>query len=76
MCANHINGSWSSESRNEDMTELHKWIGENNNHITGFKALIFSGDNDAICSTLGTQSWLEPAFKELVDKNKNWFPWT
>jgi len=74
MCANNINAKWSTESRNEDMTDLHKWIGSNHSHITGFKALIFSGDNDAICSTLGTQSWIEPAFAGLV--TRDWFSWT
>lgn len=74
MCANSINAKWSSESRNADMTELHKWIGTNHSHVNGFKALIFSGDNDAICSTLGTQSWIEPAFEGLV--KRDWFSWT
>jgi len=74
MCANHINAGWSTESRNEDMTELHKWIAGNHTQVEGFNALIFSGDNDAICSTLGTQSWLEPLFEDYI-KN-DWFSWT
>mmetsp|Transcript_44651 Transcript_44651/g.37552 ORF Transcript_44651/g.37552 Transcript_44651/m.37552 type:complete len:91 (+) Transcript_44651:1007-1279(+) len=74
MCNNNINAQWSNESRVDDMADMHLWIAKNNSHIKGFKALIYSGDNDAICSTLGTQSWIEPTFIE--NKERDWFSWT
>lgn len=72
MCNMAVNEGW-DESHHEDMAPMHKWIGENNAHVDGFKALIFSGDNDAICSTLGTFSWIDPTFDGLVSKELfNW----
>jgi len=54
LCNTDINEHW-SDSRNDDIAPLHKWIGENHSHVPGFKAMIMSGDDDAICSTLGTE---------------------
>jgi len=72
MCNSDINNHW-DDSRNTDMAPLHKWIGENHSHVLGFKALIMSGDNDAICSTLGTESWIEPTFQGL--EQGDWYSW-
>jgi len=54
ICNSDINNHW-DDSRNNDLAPLHKWIGENHAHVEGFKAMIMSGDNDGICSTLGTE---------------------
>lgn len=56
------------------MAPVHEWIQENNSHISGFKALIYSGDDDAICATLGTQYWLDNTFGDKI-KNE-WNQWT
>jgi len=48
------------------MSLVHKYISENHSHVKNFKGLIYSGDNDAICSTLGTEYWLFPTFKGHV----------
>lgn len=53
------------------MAPVHEWIQENNSHITGFKALIYSGDDDAICATLGTQYWLDNTFGDKIRNDWN-----
>jgi len=65
VCARNVGSSW-DYSRYNNMIDVHKWISVNHSHITNFKAMIYSGDNDAICSTLGTQSWITPLFKDNV----------
>jgi len=51
------------------MSPVHLWISQNHGHVHGFKALIMSGDNDLNCSTLGTNYWIERAFKGLENKS-------
>jgi len=72
-CDSGVYFGWDQSAYDNDMSLIHEWISLNHSHIDGFKALIFSGDNDAICATLGTQQWLEESFGGNVAED--WHPW-
>lgn len=54
FCSDSVGDKYGN-SQHDDMAPVHQWISQNHSHIKDFKALIYSGDNDAICATIGTQ---------------------
>lgn len=72
-CDDYVWNNWDQSVYDDDMSLIHEWIADNHSHIDGFKAMIFSGDNDAICATLGTQQWLDQSFGDNVQTA--WAPW-
>jgi len=54
FCSDPVYDKWGN-SQHEDMAPVHQWISQNHSHVNDFKGLIYSGDNDAICATIGTQ---------------------
>lgn len=69
-CSFKIN--YSSKSMNNPMEPTYKWLIENGGglHIT-----IVSGDDDSVCGTLGTQSWIWD-MDYTVNAQYNWKQWT
>jgi len=55
------------------MTVVHQYIADNHSHVPNFKAMIYSGDNDTVCATLGTEYWIFPLFGKNI--TKDYSPW-
>lgn len=57
-----------------DVTNLYSILYNSKDKIDGFKMLVFSGDSDSVCGTVGTQHWVY----NLTGTNVNtlWRNWT
>ena len=47
-----------------------------NSNGDGIRMLVFSGDDDSVCSTAGTQTWIWGLGVEPKSDNDTWQPWT
>ena len=47
-----------------------EWLALNASHL---RLLVYSGDDDSVCGTIGTQLWLGEYFGEHI--KRNWMPW-
>ncbi len=57
----------------EDMTPYYKYLLQNNGQYD-LDILVYSGDDDAVCATIGTQSWIYDLGYAPV-KGKDWTNW-
>ena len=53
QCNDNVNMRWNQDDWGADVTPLYGQLVNR-----GIKILIFSGDSDSVCSTMGTQAWL------------------
>jgi len=63
VCNGAINSLWDRDQENEGMEPIYQYLLNNSD----LKIMIYSGDNDAVCATAGTQLFLW---------DMNWFPTT
>jgi len=68
-CSSKIN--YSDESMQNPMEPTWKWLVEN---APDLRITIVSGDDDSVCGTLGTQSWIWN-MNYTVNENVNWKQW-
>merc|ERR1719476_442541 len=66
-CDGSINSNWNQTDLNAPMMPVYQWL-MNNSDI---KILIYSGDNDSVCATLGTQQFIW----NMSPINSAWKPW-
>lgn len=58
QCHDEINERWSFADFLADTTYLYSRIYNHPLKPKNFKMLVFSGDNDGVCATVGTQNWI------------------
>ncbi|RYH26486.1 hypothetical protein EON65_14390 [archaeon] len=58
FCNDEINENWSFSDFLADTTHLYGEIFNHPNKRKDFKMLVFSGDSDGVCATVGTQHWI------------------
>ena len=58
LCNDTVNGNWASTDYFGDTTRLYSKIYNHPRKPKGFKMLVFSGDSDGVCATIGTQNWI------------------
>lgn len=69
MCNGDINGGWSRTDLNAPMMPVYDYLVSNSN----LKIMIYSGDDDSICATSGTQMFLWDMGWKI---NEEWMSWT
>jgi len=67
-CNNFINENWNKISFDDDMINYHEWL---INNAPELRKLIFSGDDDSVCSAFGTQTYIW----KLSAVEKEWSQW-
>eukprot|EP01032_Pedospumella_encystans_P009102 gene9102-10747_t len=58
FCSDAVNEHWAENDLFADTTELYKLIYTHKHKPKDFKMLVFSGDIDGVCATIGTQHWI------------------
>lgn len=58
VCNDYLNGRWASSDYFADTTKLYSEIYNHPNKPADFKMLVYSGDSDGVCATIGTQHWI------------------
>eukprot|EP01083_Nonionella_stella_P007795 22426_1 len=69
MCSAKVD--YSDESMNNPMQPTYQWLIENGDDL---RITIVSGDDDSVCGTLGTQSWIWD-MNYTVNAEYNWKRW-
>lgn len=57
-CSDAVNGHWSMNDFLADTTALYSKIFNHPAKRKDFKMLVYSGDSDGVCATVGTQYWI------------------
>lgn len=57
-CSDPVNGGWAFNDYLSDTTHLYSLIFNHPAKRKDFKMLVFSGDSDGVCATVGTQHWI------------------
>jgi hypothetical protein len=57
-CDDYVNGMWAFNDYLADTTALYGVVFAHEHKPRDFKMLVFSGDADGVCSTVGTQHWV------------------
>lgn len=68
-CSDTVGNKYSQTDVKEAMMPVYKWLFKNAPELS---ILVMSGDDDAVCATLGTQQWVWDMGVEVADK---WAPW-
>ena len=58
FCNDPINEKWSESDFFADTTRLYSAVYRHANKPKNFKMLVYSGDSDGVCATIGTQNWI------------------
>lgn len=72
-CNDHINEDWFVMDFISDVTTLYSDIYNHPSKPKHFKMLIYSGDSDGICATIGTQNWIYEI--DNAEVMSLWQPW-
>lgn len=73
QCSDEVNENWAFSDYLADTTYLYSRIYNHPNKPKDFKMLIFSGDNDGVCATVGTQNWVyDIQGSKIVSLYKPW----
>lgn len=70
-CSTAVN--YSQSDVNTPMEPVYKWLLTN---APALKIVIFSGDDDTICATQGTQLWLNTNMTDVLRVRQAWAPWS
>jgi len=68
-CSDAVGNQYSQEDTITAMMPVYKWLVSNAPQLS---ILVMSGDDDAVCATLGTQQWVWDMGYEVADQ---WAPW-
>jgi len=68
-CSNTVSGKYSQQDTIAPMMPIYKWLVEKAPEV---KILVYSGDDDAVCATLGTQQWIWDMGYPISDE---WAAW-
>jgi len=69
-CSNTVGQQYSAADTLVPMMPVYKWLIDNAPEL---RILVYSGDDDAICATLGSQQWIWDMGYAVSDQ---WAPWT
>ena len=58
VCSEPVSNNWSLNDYFADTTALYSEVYNHSKKPIGFKMLIYSGDSDGVCATIGTQNWI------------------
>eukprot|EP01040_Poterioochromonas_malhamensis_P009227 gene9227-10016_t len=73
-CSDSVNGGWAFNDYLADTTILYSKIVQHKNKPKDFKMLVFSGDSDGVCATVGTQNWIyDVKGADIVSLYKPWY---
>merc|ERR1719336_723611 len=67
-CDGSVNSNWNQTDLNAPMMPVYKWLINN----ADIDIVIYSGDDDSVCATLGTQQFIW----EIAPLESNWKAWT
>jgi carboxypeptidase C (cathepsin A) len=68
-CSNEVGSKYSQTDVVLPMMPVYKWLVDNAPEL---RILVYSGDDDSICATLGSQQWIWDMGYEV---SKPWAPW-
>jgi len=57
-CTDSVNEQWALNDYLADTTSLYKFVHTHPHRPPNFRMLVYSGDVDGVCSTIGTQHWV------------------
>eukprot|EP01040_Poterioochromonas_malhamensis_P014955 gene14955-16649_t len=73
-CSRKVNSGWAFNDHLADTTILYSKIVQHKNKPKDFKMLVFSGDSDGVCATVGTQNWIyDVKGADIVSLYKPWY---
>jgi len=70
QCSDTVSGKYSQSDVNKEMMSVYKELIEGDYKI---RILVYSGDDDAVCATLGSQQWI---WDLGYNVSSAWAPWT
>eukprot|EP00293_Proteomonas_sulcata_P014247 CAMPEP_0184302860 /NCGR_PEP_ID=MMETSP1049-20130417/12730_1 /TAXON_ID=77928 /ORGANISM="Proteomonas sulcata, Strain CCMP704" /LENGTH=349 /DNA_ID=CAMNT_0026614249 /DNA_START=1 /DNA_END=1050 /DNA_ORIENTATION=+ len=69
VCNDTVNMDYSIDDVNAPMMDFYKRLVGHG----GLKLLVYSGDDDSVCATVGAQMWIWDTFGKEVEKWKPWY---
>lgn len=72
-CSNIVWNNWPIMDFYADTTSQYSQIYNHKKRKNNFKMLVYSGDSDSVCATIGTQDWIYSIAGSTI--NSLWIPW-
>jgi carboxypeptidase C (cathepsin A) len=70
MCSDHVGSNYNTTDVVAPVMDIYKFLIDSGKKLD---ILVYSGDDDAVCSTLGSQQWIWDLGYKVT---KEWAPWT
>ena len=76
FCSDVVFGQWTFNDYVADTTHLYSDVYSHRHKPQDFKMLVYSGDSDGVCATVGTQNWVYTVVPNTTKVQSLYQPWS